>query len=179
MTLLKFGAVWKQEPYASETWRLATAMFLHSGFQHLLFNMFALFVFAPPMERILGSFKYAVLYLLSGLLAMRRPCTCPNGDTGRGSLRRDLWRVWSLSVYRYFPTMGARSGIAEDNYDYSWYWDCAVVCHHRHQLERSFGRLGGRIRIVRHIAAHSVVTGWQRIARTVLLSRTEREIRGT
>ncbi|CAH8715849.1 rhomboid family intramembrane serine protease [Paenibacillus thiaminolyticus] len=68
MTLLKFGAVWKQEPYASETWRLATAMFLHSGFQHLLFNMFALFVFAPPMERILGSFKYAVLYLLSGLL---------------------------------------------------------------------------------------------------------------
>ncbi|MCM3340383.1 MULTISPECIES: rhomboid family intramembrane serine protease [unclassified Paenibacillus] len=66
--LFRFGAIWKEEPYIHETWRMATAMFLHSGFEHLLFNMFALFVFAPPLEKILGSFKYALLYVASGLL---------------------------------------------------------------------------------------------------------------
>lgn len=67
-TLIKYGAVAKGEPFIHETWRVFTAMFLHIGFEHLLFNMFALFVFAPPLERILGRFRYAVLYLLSGVL---------------------------------------------------------------------------------------------------------------
>ncbi|MCG7406047.1 rhomboid family intramembrane serine protease [Paenibacillus sp. ACRRX] len=67
-TLLRFGAMWKEEPYVHETWRMFTSMFLHIGFDHLLFNMFALYVFAPPIEQALGSFKYAVLYLASGVL---------------------------------------------------------------------------------------------------------------
>ncbi|UHA72604.1 rhomboid family intramembrane serine protease [Paenibacillus sp. 481] len=67
-TLLDFGAVYKNEAYIADLWRTGTAMFLHIGFEHLLFNMFALFVFAPPLERLLGSFPYALLYLLSGLL---------------------------------------------------------------------------------------------------------------
>ncbi|MGZ9582952.1 rhomboid family intramembrane serine protease [Paenibacillus marinisediminis] len=67
-TLMEFGAVGKFDYFANQSWRLFTAMFLHIGFEHLLFNMFALFVFAPPLERALGHFRYAVLYLLSGVL---------------------------------------------------------------------------------------------------------------
>lgn len=67
-TLIKYGAVIKGDPFTHETWRMFTAMFLHIGFEHLLFNMFALFVFAPPLERILGHFRYVVLFLLSGVL---------------------------------------------------------------------------------------------------------------
>lgn len=67
-TLLRFGAVLKWEPFVEQTWRLVSAMFLHIGFEHLLFNMFALFVFAPPLERILGHVRYALLYVLSGVL---------------------------------------------------------------------------------------------------------------
>lgn len=66
--LFRYGAIWKVEPAHQEIWRMAAAMFLHGGFEHLLFNMFALFVFAPPLERMMGSFKYAVLYIYSGLL---------------------------------------------------------------------------------------------------------------
>jgi len=66
--LFRHGAIWKVEPFNKETWRIAAAMFLHGGFEHLLFNMFALFVFAPPLEQMMGSFKYAVLYVISGLL---------------------------------------------------------------------------------------------------------------
>ncbi|APO45032.1 MULTISPECIES: rhomboid family intramembrane serine protease [Paenibacillus] len=68
MVLLKFGALTNHELFAHEWWRYITSMFLHAGFSHLLFNSFALIVFAPPMERLLGSVRYGVLYLGGGVL---------------------------------------------------------------------------------------------------------------
>ncbi|UPK46039.1 MULTISPECIES: rhomboid family intramembrane serine protease [Paenibacillus] len=68
MTLLKFGALVNHELFAADWWRYITSMFLHAGFSHLLFNSFALIVFAPPMERLLGSVRYGVLYLGGGIL---------------------------------------------------------------------------------------------------------------
>ena len=59
------------EPYAviaqGEYWRLFTALFLHGGFTHLLFNVFALYVLGPPLERSIGTIRFAVCYLISGL----------------------------------------------------------------------------------------------------------------
>lgn len=46
-----------------------TAMFLHQGWQHVLGNMWFLFIFGDNVEDYLGHFKYLVFYLLSGLLA--------------------------------------------------------------------------------------------------------------
>ncbi|MBT2284495.1 rhomboid family intramembrane serine protease [Paenibacillus polymyxa] len=68
MVLLKFGALTNHELFAHEWWRYITSIFLHAGFSHLLFNSFALIVFAPPMERLLGSLRYGVLYLGGGVL---------------------------------------------------------------------------------------------------------------
>jgi membrane associated rhomboid family serine protease len=48
-------------------YRLFTAMFLHFGFVHILFNMWALLVIGTPLERLLGRLRYTTLYLLSGL----------------------------------------------------------------------------------------------------------------
>lgn len=57
------------DPYGLvEPWRYVTSMFLHGSVQHLLFNMFALMVFAPPLERLLGWWRYVLLYLLSGVI---------------------------------------------------------------------------------------------------------------
>ncbi|NLA65813.1 MAG: rhomboid family intramembrane serine protease [Leucobacter sp.] len=52
-----------------EPWRMLTAMFTHStGFLlHILFNMFALWLFGPNLERMLGRVYFAVLYVLAGL----------------------------------------------------------------------------------------------------------------
>ncbi|MFD0716519.1 rhomboid family intramembrane serine protease [Paenibacillus sp. GCM10027626] len=59
-----------QDPFGlQEPWRYITSMFLHRDFAHLFYNMFALLVFAPPLENMLGSGRYAVFYLLSGLIA--------------------------------------------------------------------------------------------------------------
>lgn len=49
-------------------WTFITSMFLHADTSHLFFNMFALFVFGLPLERILGSQRFFVLYFLSGIL---------------------------------------------------------------------------------------------------------------
>ena len=54
---------------SGEWWRFFTPMFLHSGFGHLLFNSFALFVFAPELEKMIGKMRFITLYLLSGLFA--------------------------------------------------------------------------------------------------------------
>jgi membrane associated rhomboid family serine protease len=67
-TLHRVGAL---DPYAvvaqGEYWRLFTALFLHGGFTHLLFNVFALYVLGPPLERSIGTARFAVCYLISGL----------------------------------------------------------------------------------------------------------------
>ena len=66
-TLHRLGAL---EPYAvvmqGEYWRLFTALFLHGGSAHLLFNLFALYVLGPPLERSIGAVRFTACYLISG-----------------------------------------------------------------------------------------------------------------
>jgi membrane associated rhomboid family serine protease len=50
-----------------EYWRLFTALFLHAGFLHLGFNLFALYALGAPFERSIGTTRFAACYLLSGL----------------------------------------------------------------------------------------------------------------
>jgi membrane associated rhomboid family serine protease len=48
-------------------WRLVTSMFLHAGPIHLLLNMLALYWFGRVLEHVIGSLRFALLYLASGL----------------------------------------------------------------------------------------------------------------
>jgi membrane associated rhomboid family serine protease len=50
-----------------EFWRLLTALFLHYNLLHLAFNLFALYVLGPPLERIIGSFRFSAAYLIAGI----------------------------------------------------------------------------------------------------------------
>jgi membrane associated rhomboid family serine protease len=53
----------------SEWWRLFTAMFVHFGPVHLLFNMWALMIFGPAIEGRYGKARFFALYFAAGLLA--------------------------------------------------------------------------------------------------------------
>jgi len=52
----------------TEPWRIFTSMFLHSGFAHLFFNMFGLFIFGNALERRIGSGMLLLVYLVSGIV---------------------------------------------------------------------------------------------------------------
>jgi membrane associated rhomboid family serine protease len=66
--LYRLGAL---DPYAvlfrHEYWRLLTSLFLHYNIVHISFNLFALYVLGPSLERTIGTMRFAVCYLLSGL----------------------------------------------------------------------------------------------------------------
>jgi membrane associated rhomboid family serine protease len=47
--------------------RLVTAAFLHLGPLHIFLNMFALYTIGPPLERVLGWWRYLAVYLLAAL----------------------------------------------------------------------------------------------------------------
>jgi membrane associated rhomboid family serine protease len=65
--LLRFGAVETDHVWSGEYWRLATYMFLHIGWVHLLWNSYASFGWCMQVERVLGSPRFLVVYLVSGL----------------------------------------------------------------------------------------------------------------
>ena len=44
-----------------------TSMFMHGGWLHLIFNMWALWIFGDNIEDYLGHFPYLVFYLIAGL----------------------------------------------------------------------------------------------------------------
>ena len=67
--LHRIGAIEADSVIAGEYWRLFTALFLHGGFIHLLFNLFALYVLGPPLERSIGTMRFVVCYLISGVLS--------------------------------------------------------------------------------------------------------------
>jgi rhomboid protease GluP len=67
-TLLRFGAMFNMPGMHPEPWRYVTAIFLHIGWEHLLFNSFALYVFAAPLERLLGASRYILYYLACGII---------------------------------------------------------------------------------------------------------------
>ncbi|MEK6572240.1 MAG: rhomboid family intramembrane serine protease [Bacteroidota bacterium] len=48
-------------------WQVFTYMFLHGGFFHLFFNMFALWMFGMEIENSWGSKKFLLYYLLCGV----------------------------------------------------------------------------------------------------------------
>ncbi len=52
---------------ALEVWRLVTFQFLHGGFLHIFFNMFALWIFGPLVEQQLGRKRYLAFYLTCGI----------------------------------------------------------------------------------------------------------------
>lgn len=53
----------------AEPWRLITSAFLHSPgtIIHILFNLYALYVFGPALESFLGKARFLALYVTSAL----------------------------------------------------------------------------------------------------------------
>lgn len=92
-------ALWPVDDYyvlASqfEVWQLVTYAFLHGGFMHILFNMYALYMFGPDIERLVGSKRFATYYFVCVLTAAVTQLIVQHIEGGRP-----------------VPTVGASGGI--------------------------------------------------------------------
>src|SRR5688572_7452045 len=52
-----------------EPYQLVTHMFAHGGFFHILFNMYALWMFGSVLERLWGPKRFLIFYFVCGLAA--------------------------------------------------------------------------------------------------------------
>jgi len=48
-------------------WQVVTTMFMHAGFAHILFNMYALWAFGSPLEQMWGKKRFVFFYFMSGI----------------------------------------------------------------------------------------------------------------
>ncbi len=53
-----------------QPWQVITHMFMHGGAMHIIFNMFALWMFGTSVEQQLGSKKFLFIYISAGLGAV-------------------------------------------------------------------------------------------------------------
>ena len=69
-TIFEFGGLYglylQYDP--SQLWRLITPIFVHIGWQHFLFNLFAIYIVGQLAEQVWGSWRFLLLYLLSGIM---------------------------------------------------------------------------------------------------------------
>lgn len=63
------GVYYPDSPYF-EIWQPITYMFMHADIGHIFFNMFALVMFGPIIERMFGSKRFLIYYVICALGAL-------------------------------------------------------------------------------------------------------------
>ena len=60
-------ALWYPQNPNFGLWQVVSHMFMHGGIWHILFNMYALWAFGSPLERMWGTNKFLFFYFSAGL----------------------------------------------------------------------------------------------------------------
>ncbi|MBE3595316.1 MAG: rhomboid family intramembrane serine protease [Candidatus Carbobacillus altaicus] len=111
-------------PLQDRWWTILTFSFVHNGWMHFLFNMFMMYLIAPPLEQRLGRSRYLLLWLwlifstALGLYALRAGAAVGASGVDYGFLGLYLYYMWrgprwldrqSESVILAFIVLGAIS----------------------------------------------------------------------
>ncbi len=97
---------------AGEWWRIFTAALLHGGVMHILFNMYALYLFGPRLEQQVGSPAFAAIYVATaGTGGM---VSYAFGDIGQVSIGASgaifgLLGAWMFVAWKMRGTPGGRA----------------------------------------------------------------------
>jgi len=70
-SLISLFALWPIVPDTGgfAPWQLVTYGFLHGGYSHIFFNMFAIYMFGSALEQFFGTRYYVALYFVSVVVA--------------------------------------------------------------------------------------------------------------
>ncbi len=84
-SLYEWGGNFRASVAGGQWWRLITYIFLHGGFMHLFMNTFALLYIGMFLEPLLGRFRFAAAYLLTGVCAGLLSITIHTNSVGVGA----------------------------------------------------------------------------------------------
>jgi membrane associated rhomboid family serine protease len=119
LVVKNFGAFYFNSPNF-KVWQILTYMFLHGGWAHILFNMFALFSFGPILEYATGPKKFFNLYFICGIgaiaiqmlvQAIEVHSIIGSFTLAHGSAPIDQAGYDKLAAIYYGPTVGASGAI--------------------------------------------------------------------
>jgi len=87
-----------------DPWRVLTSAFLHANLTHILFNMYALYLFGPRLEREAGSAPYALTYAAAAAAGGAAFIALRAGETtlavGASGAVFGLFGVWLVATFR-------------------------------------------------------------------------------
>jgi membrane associated rhomboid family serine protease len=102
--ILSLFALWPVGDSLFQPWQLLTYSFLHAGFLHIFFNMFALYMFGTPLEAFWGSRRFAFYYAACVLTAAATELAVQNATEVGG------------------PVLGASGGVFGLLLAFAWYF---------------------------------------------------------
>ena len=102
--ILSLFALWPVGDSLFQPWQLLTYSFLHAGFLHIFFNMFALYMFGTPLEAFWGSRRFAFYYVACVLTAAATELVVQNATEVGG------------------PVLGASGGVFGLLLAFAWYF---------------------------------------------------------
>ncbi len=107
--LIAYGAKVNSLIDRGEWWRFVTPIFLHGGpsigWIHLLVNMYGLFILGPYVEKLYGSAKFTVFWVLTGIGGTLGSYLTVRPDRGDGALETFLFRTADV------PSVGASGAL--------------------------------------------------------------------
>jgi membrane associated rhomboid family serine protease len=124
-TIYQKGVLWAPFVGAGDYWRLITAAFLHYGPFHLLLNMLGLYWFGSLLEQRIGSGRFLLLYLVSGLAGSAGALVVsPNNPTvgASGAIFGILGAGLVLERQRDYVFGGSALGVIVANLVLTFFW---------------------------------------------------------
>lgn len=90
----------------NQWWRFITPMFVHVGLIHLLVNMYGLWIIGPYVERLYGSARFVVIWVLTGIAGVLASyLSVVESGTAVGPVERFLFKTHDL------PSAGASGAL--------------------------------------------------------------------
>jgi rhomboid protease GluP len=129
VTILVFGLQWLSQtttsgqdwPFAlggkinefilqGQLWRLITPVLLHGSLMHIAFNMYALFVIGPSLERHYGHYRFLMLYLIGAFAGNTLSFVLsPNPSLGASTAIFGLVAAEAVFIFKNRQLFGSRA----------------------------------------------------------------------
>ncbi len=101
---------------SGEWWRLFTVTLIHGDFLHLAFNMYALYLLGPPLEKEIGGARFISLWLATSAVASMFVYFLSErgaATVGASGSIFGLFGIWVMNAVRRRQTIAGRAMLSQ------------------------------------------------------------------